>query len=284
VHAPIRFAAYLVPANTMPPLLQGEPQLPGNLAAMAIASHHVEASPGARTIQFADHTWYVKTSANPVGPGPNLFSDHPEDVWVDAAGRLHLHISLRDNRWYSSEVFSRDLFGYGRFTFQLAAHNQPLDHNVVLGLFFWDDTTTDPQHREIDIELARWGIAANANAQFVVQPWEHPANLYRFNLAANETTTHRFDWAADYVQFTSFYGHRLLPEPGQALAAWHYTGTDVPPAGLGNARINLWLLDGNPPADGQPVEVIISAFDYEAAGAAKPLTSRQTLTPPDVRR
>ena len=44
-----------------------------------------------------------------------------------------------------------------------------LDPNVVLGLFTWSD---DPayDHRELDIELARWGNPLAPNGQFRLQP------------------------------------------------------------------------------------------------------------------
>ena len=29
-----------------------------------------------------------------------------------------------------------------------------------------------------------------------------------------------------------------------------------------NPRINLWLNEGTPPSDGQPVEVVIEAFEF----------------------
>jgi hypothetical protein len=49
------------------------------------------------------------------------------------------------------------------------------------------------------------------------------------------------------------------------LATWTYTGADILPASAGNARINLWLLNGAPPSDAQPVEVIVTAFAFTLA-------------------
>ena len=42
------------------------------------------------TIEFANCDWMVKTSQEPVGSGPNYFSNSEENVWVDSADRLHL--------------------------------------------------------------------------------------------------------------------------------------------------------------------------------------------------
>jgi hypothetical protein len=75
-------------------------------------------------------------------------------------------------------------------------------------------------------------------------------------------STHSFDWSADNIQFSSFQGHESPLAPSDQIESWLYTGADIPPAGEGNARINLWLLGGNPPSDGQEVEVIIEAFEF----------------------
>jgi hypothetical protein len=46
------------------------------------------------------------------------------------------------------------------------------------------------------------------------------------------------------------------------IEAWLYTGTDVPTPGAGNARINLWLVNGEPPPGRHRVEVIVDAFRF----------------------
>ena len=43
-------------------------------------------------------------------------------------------------------------------------------------MFTWDDGGDAPNHRELSIELTRWGDAANKNAH-VVQPYYIPANV-----------------------------------------------------------------------------------------------------------
>ena len=133
----------------------------------------------------------------------------------------------------------------------------------MLGLFTWDDTAPQHAYREQDIEFSRWGDPAAANAQYVVQPWDRAGNRYRFVLAAgHERTVHHFRWLPDRVDFASYSWDAAAQGPGAELAAWQYTGPDVHPAGGENARINLWLLDGKPPTDGQPVEVIVESFHF----------------------
>jgi hypothetical protein len=65
------------------------------------------------------------------------------------------------------------------------------------------------------------------------------------------------------VAFRSLIGFASEPtDPSDVIAEWTYTGGDVPPADGENARINLWMFRGEPPADGQSVEVIVSDFSF----------------------
>jgi hypothetical protein len=260
-----KIAAFLVPNNYSPPPLSGEQTLPAELYANAVAHAIVNRSGGPRTIEFSGYTWQVKASTSPVGPGPNYFSDRTEDVWIDASGRLHLRIAYHNGRWYSTEVFTTVPLGYGTYTFTLASRVDLLDKNIVVGLFTWDDDAPAYNYREIDIEISRWGEDAADNAQYVVQPWTRAGNRHWFNMILQEdASTHRFDWRGASIQFASWQGRASPPSPGDEIQSWLYTGVDIPSAGAGNAHINLWLLDGSPPSDGQEVEVIVEEFQFAA--------------------
>jgi len=70
-------------------------------------------------IPFAGCRWIVKSSGDvPFGPGPNLWSDAPENVWVDAEG-MHLRLVERDGQWTCAEVMSESYIGYGRLRFEV---------------------------------------------------------------------------------------------------------------------------------------------------------------------
>ena len=145
--------------------------------ALALSGAVADASSRAqqpRTIAFSGYTWQVKSSTDVVGPGPNYFSDSGANVWVDQQGRLHLKLTSSKGRWYCAEVVNMQSLGRGRYGFELDSAVNALDPNVVLGLFTWSD---DPAYanRELDVEFSRWGNAADpTNAQYVVQPYEHP--------------------------------------------------------------------------------------------------------------
>jgi hypothetical protein len=179
-------------------------------------------------------------------------------VWVDDSGYLHLNIVQRDGKWYSTEVVCQDTLQYGAYTLSLASRVDLLDKNAVLGFFSWDTDAPQYNYREIDIEFSRWGEDAGKNAQYVIQPWDVGGNRYRFDLAlSGADSVHRFDWQADRVQFDSWDGN------GSPLQSWTYTNTAaIPPAGAGNARINLWLMDGVAPSGGQNIEVVVKSFEF----------------------
>jgi hypothetical protein len=244
--------------------LWGRPHVPIALLAAAVlgvvlgptGAEGARPSP-LRTIEFSGYTWNVKASAGKVGPGPNHFSSSTSNVWVDVNGRLHLRITRQKRRWYCAEVVNTQSLGRGTYTWTLDSPVDGLDANVVLGLFTWND---DPayNHREIDVEFARWGNPSDpTNGQYVVQPWDGQGNLLRITQpAGTPASTHGFSWGTTSVAFTS-----SSASPSQ----WTYAGPDVPVPGGENARMNLWLFRGSPPSNGQEVEVVISSFAFSAA-------------------
>jgi hypothetical protein len=205
-----------------------------------------------------------------MGTGPNLFTDHPDDVWVDHQG-LHLSIVYKDPNWYCSEALANANMGYGKYVFTVQAPADQLDPNIVLGLFIFDHTQQHEPPREIDFELSRWWDPQEPNnAQFVVQPWRTPGNRYRFSLQENRTTTHEITWTPRYISCRSYFGHYPLLHDDDLVTSWTYTGDDIPPAGNETPRLNLWLLPpqgtqgipGSPPSNSHNAHVVIKDFLY----------------------
>lgn len=206
-----------------------------------------------REIQFSGQTWLVKDSGGAKwGPGPNVFSPSTENVWVDALGRLHLRITKSGSSWRSAEVISKASFGYGTYRWTLASDVSNLDAQVVLGMFTWHDTSADYAHREIDIEVARWGNASDpTNAQFVVQPYDLPGHMLRYTVPPGTSSTHEFTWREPAIGFLS------------GATAWTFAdAAAVPRAGGENARMNLWLFRGRAPSNRLPSEVVFERFEH----------------------
>jgi hypothetical protein len=223
-------------------------------AVPAAAAKPVPPTPPA-DLSFGGYQWAVKQTSGRVGPGPNYFSGSTDNVWVDAAG---LHLTIRKgarNRWFATEVISRQSFGYGTYEWSVASRVDNLDRHVVLGLFTWNDAPAYA-HREIDIEFARWSNASDpTNAQYAVQPYDAPGHLLRVTQGPLTSSTQRFTWRPGSVTFESLAGTTVINH-------WMYSGSDVPVPGGENARMNLWLFRGLAPSNGLPVEVVLSNFRH----------------------
>lgn len=220
------------------------------------------ASSEARRLQFSGYDWTVKSSSRRVGPGPNYFSDSHDNVTVDPEGKLHLKITQRDGQWYCPEVVSTRSFGYGTYRFYLDTAVDNLDPQVVLGMFTWNDAR-DYEHREIDIEISRWGRVDNKNGQFVVQPYARSQNIVRFQISTNlSASTHLFTWKPTSVFCQSIKGSATAPPESSSIIQQHTFTEGIPQAGGENARINLWLFGGRVPANNKEAEVIISKFEF----------------------
>jgi hypothetical protein len=209
-----------------------------------------------KTLLFSGYEWVVKSSRDLVGPGPNVFSR--DNVTVDSAGRLHLQIARRGDTWTSAEISSLRAFGYGIFRFTVVAG--PRDPRAVLGLFTWDEDGWDSYHREIDIEISRWGDSDHPNAQCVVQPSRRPGNTVRFEMPAGPAV-HEFTWSQRGVTCLSRLLH-TTGDPPTPTFLHRRELAESPPEGGANVRINLWLSDGLPPSNGATVDAIIERFEF----------------------
>lgn len=225
------------------------------VAALPATAAAARRPPTTNTISWSGSTWTVKTSASPVGPGPNVFER--ANVSVDGSGNLRLRIARNAaGTWSSAEVVGSRSLGYGTYEFRLASRVDALDANAVLGLFTWSDRSRYA-HREIDIEFARWGNPAEpTNGQFVVQPWDRAGHLHRFAQGPIATSVQRFTWAPGRVDWET------RDADGNLVATYTYTGADVPVPGDERVRLNLWLFQGAAPLSGAPVEVLVSSFRF----------------------
>ena len=207
---------------------------------------------------FGGQQWFVKSSTAKVGPGPNLFA--AANSFLDSSGRLHLRINKdARKRWQSAEVFAASSLGYGTYRWTLASDVSNLDPNVVLGLFTWSDDPAQA-NRELDIEVARWGSSTDAtNAQYVVQPYDLAGHLVRYAQPAGQPVL-ELTWSPGSVSFHSTVG-------ATTVQSWTYSGSDARTPGDERPHMNLWLFRGSAPLNGQPVEVVFSAFRFCAPGS-----------------
>lgn len=267
-HLGSRYAALLVKLSYRPPpTAHTLPTVGGDiLASVSVQATQSEHRDDLKIIRFSGYEWRVKSSSDRVGPGPNYFSATDDNVEVDEQGRLHLRITSSNGKWLCSEVISQQNFGYGTYRFYVDTNTDDLDINAVLGMFTWSD---DPayHHREIDIEVSRWGKANNENGQFVVQPYTISQNIVRFQIPSKLSgSTYSFSWTSNRVFCQSWRGHQADPHADTDIIRQYEFTRDIPRRGGENARINLWLDGGVPPADGKEIQLIITKFEFIPAG------------------
>ncbi len=238
-------------------------------------------------IIFSGYGWKIKESSWPVGPGPNVFNKDSL-VWVDSKGYLHLRIDFINGRWQTSEVVCTENTGYGTYIFTVGSDVATLNERVVVGLFTWDNNSFfSAANSEVDIEFSKWFNANDSlTLTYSVQPviFDNPIayseRSHKPKMAVSAlkgVTTHAFTWRPELISWKSFLGDTY---PGnQQIASWQFDNTNQPrvkteggissdpivipePGVTTNPRINLWLLGGQGPSDGKPVELIIRSFKY----------------------
>lgn len=218
----------------------------------------------AGTINFSGYTWTVRaTSSGTQGPGPNYWNSN--NAWLDANGHLHLKMQKdAKGRWSCAEVTSNNNFGYGTYQWKIECDLNIIDRNVVLGLFNYSG---QDGYDEQDIELSRWGNPSAGQFNYTVYPaqsgvryqnvhWESP------NITMNGTyTTHRFTrYRTDSIVYESQDGHY---DSGSSIARKIFTSSDIQLSALNMPILmNLWLMNGTAPVNGQSYEVIIHEFKF----------------------
>lgn len=227
--------------------------------------------PGGRTLDFAGRTWRVKGPGF-YGPGPNIFCDQPECVWVDHQDRLHLTLADQGGGWASTEVALEEALGYGDYILTTEGRLDLLDPQSVLGIFLWQYGPCWDEayfwwnpYNEIDIEYSRWSDPGNEIAQFVAQPYDYPGNLERFEVvfADGEVVSHAMRWLADRVEYRVWRGGPADESAATMVRAWTYTGPHVPRPEQPRLHLNLWRF-GDPPAG--PQEVVFRDFVFVPEG------------------
>lgn len=118
----------------------------------------------------------------------------------------------------------------------------------VLGLFTWDDAS-EHAHRELDVEISRWGRPGPTGLSWTVQ---ETGGECRPGPAGDEVPlVHHLDWRPSEVEFGV---------AGTGASTWC-----VPhPINVGNARVrmNCWLFGGRAPRGTSAIEMVISRVDF----------------------
>jgi hypothetical protein len=254
-HPGTEYAALLVDPDYRP-LLKTDvlPTLGGGVVAVATAAGSKSATWGQKTVQFSGYEWNVRNNSS--DRNGSTFMYLTANASVDSDGFLHLRIARQADTWTCSEVGLKQGFGYGtyRFTVQDVGHLEPA---AVLSMLTWDDVHTDQNHREMDVEISRWGDAGNKNAQYVIQPFYIPVNVSRF-AAPSGPLSYSFTWTAGKASFET----APAGSAGSHVIAKHDFTSGIPTPEAEAVHINFCAF-GNAKAPLQhETEIVIEKFQY----------------------
>jgi hypothetical protein len=260
-HLGTDYAALLVDPEYQPPSVVGTLPSVGN-GVVAVATIKGSPSPSGttetpfKTVRFSNYDWKVRSIRS--RRGGMMRSYDPANVSIDDSGHLHLKITRRSDEWVCSEVSLTRSLGYGTYTFtvQDISHLEP---SAVLGMYTWSELGVDQNHREMNIDISRWGDPESKNAQYAVQPYYVPANVVRFSVPAGPMS-HSLRWEPGSAAFTTVHGdtrtaaaHSIsshvftsgIPSPGEEFAYINFC-----PWGYGKVQME------------HEAEVVIEKFQY----------------------
>jgi hypothetical protein len=256
-HLGIEYAALLVDPEFRPPETSGKlPQKGGAVVAVATAKGEALKRPVSRTLHFSGYEWEIRGVPSDRGGTTNAYD--PANAWTDTNGWLHLRISQGLGEWTCAEVTLTRSLGYGSYLFDVRDVSQ-LEPAAVLGMFTWDESVTDSNHREVDMEISRWGDPDSKNAQYVVQPYYVPANVVRFSLPSG-LLTHSFLWEPGRVSFKTVRASRDGASP--QTVGEHVFTSGVPSPGSETVHLNLYVFANTKSPLRRPAEVVIEKFEY----------------------
>jgi hypothetical protein len=249
IHPGAVYGAVVADSQYRPPTsIESLPEKGGSILAVATA-RGTPARP-ASFLQFSGYQWEVRRNMNGEG-----YRCNTANAWTDERGLLHLRISKQPKGWLNGQVRLSRSLGYGLYkvTGGDVAHLEPA---AVFNIITWDDFGPS---REMNIEISRWGQPEDKNGQFVIQPWDVPANAVRFMTPPGKIT-YWIKWAPGSVTFTVSRGS--YSGPRMVTIAEHRFTSGVPSAGEERLNIGLYAYAQSPLPLRHEAEIVIESFEY----------------------
>jgi hypothetical protein len=257
-HFGFEYAVLLVEKGYHPPPTMDVTPTPGGpvLSVAIVKGSGPPTFAPTKPLKFSAYDWAIRTISSNRGGAYNLYD--PDNAWTDANGALHMRITNRSGLWYCAQLSLTRSLGYGTYilTVHDTSHLQPA---VVLSMYTFDEWHGDQYYREMDVEISRWGDAASKNnAQYGVQPFYIPGNVYAFN-APEGPLTYSMHWKSGSVAFTTI--HASPGSSGVPIAEHEFT-SGVPSPGQEQVKLEFYVI----PSDKYPLqggsEVVIDKFEY----------------------
>ena len=262
IHLGGQYAALLVAPGFQPnPILMALPAVGKDVVVIAT----VNGSPGGngwsppsapKPIYFSGYDWSARTARSNRGGILRPYS--PDNAWVDSSGSMHLKVTRQADRWTCAEVSMVRSLGYGTYNFEVrdVGHFDPA---ALLNLFTWTDDDPDEAHHEMDFNVGRRGDPASKNAEYDVQPYYVPSNVFRFNVPPGRLTF-SMDWEPGSISFQTWKGS-VDATQGKRISD-HTFVSGVPPAGGETPHMNPCVFGYGKVTLQHEAEVVIDRFQY----------------------
>ena len=208
------------------------------------------------SLKFSGYDWSVRTIANDKGGTHNLFD--PENAWTDTSGALHMQIKKKSGSWSCAEICLNRSLGYGTYSVTVRDTSH-VDPAAVFTMYTFEDSAGEQHYREMDVEVSRWGDPANRNnAQYVVQPFYIPGNVFAFT-APSGTLTYVLRWESGRATFQTFRGRSA--GAGAQLVSEHEFTSGIPEPGKAAPRLIFYVVASDKNPMQKPSEVVVEKFE-----------------------
>lgn len=258
-HLGFEYAAMLVdPGYHPPPTMDIAPVKGGAVMLVKIAKGTgTPTFAPTKPLRFSGYDWDVRTIAGDRGGTNNLYD--PDNAWTDAKGALHLRIKKKAHRWSCAEMVLDRSLGYGTYVITVGdtSHLEPAE---VFSMNTFDDWAGDQYYREMDIEVSHWGNPANQNnAQYGVQPFYVPGNVFPFKLPSG-TLTHVMRWESGHLHYQTVRGSAI--RAGAAVVAEHEFTAGIPSPGQERVQLFFYVVASEKYPVQRDSELIVDKFEY----------------------
>jgi len=258
-HLGFDYAALLVAQDYRPPPTMDVAPTPGGAVALVKIVKGLGEAQYAPTkpLHFSGYDWKVRTIASDRGGMNNLYDG--DNAWVDDAGAMHLRIVKKQDKWSCTQVDLDRSLGYGTYALTVRDASK-LEPAAVLSMTTFDESGGDQYYREMDVEIGRWGNALSKNnAQFGIQPFYVPGNVFPFKLPSG-TLTHSMRWESGRASFKAWRGLSLGPD--SSVLTEHEFTSGIPSPGQEKVQFLFYVV----PSEKYPMqkgsEVVIEKFQY----------------------
>ena len=208
------------------------------------------------SLTFSGYDWAVRMAASDKGGTNNLYDS--ENAWTDPGGALHMQIKKKADRWSCAEIFLNRSLGYGTYSVTVRDTSR-LEPAAAFSMFTFDESASEQHFHEMDVEVHGRGDAADKNnAQYAIQPFYSPGNLFPF-AAPSGTLTYVVRWEPGHATFKTFRG-RDSGAGAKLISEHEFTG--IPGPGQAKLRLIFFVVASDKHPMQKPSEVVVEKFEY----------------------